>query len=101
MNNFLSSVMSQMNKQLRRRSEELIIDDILDIRAGKYHNYKYYLDVKQRLCESIEKMNQMNFENTPFGVSYSHYIMPYIISEEAFNYIISKGLKNAKEEKQE
>lgn len=88
-----------MNKQLNRRSEELIIDDILDIRAGNYPNYKYYLDVKQRLCESIIKMNQRNFENTPFGVSYSYYITPYIISEEAFNYIISRGLRMRRSKK--
>lgn len=77
-------------EDLKIREEHFLLENIIAIYEGEFHDYKDYLDKMIDYAEVVQKLNErVNFDNQNFNCQKRFYITPIILSEENFEHIMA------------
>lgn len=76
-------IMVQIVESGKKTQEKMLINDIINIYNGEYHDYGAYLNEKQA---QIDYAREQNKKCTSI-----FYVMPLCVSEEIFNFAKSRG----------
>ena len=75
-------IMVQIVESGKKTQEKMLINDIINIYNGEYHDYGAYLTEKQAQIDYARKQNQKS--------TGTFYVMPLCVSEEFFNFAKSR-----------
>ena len=75
-------IMEQIAESGAKTQEKMLINDVINIYNGEYHDYKAYLNEKQAQIDYAREQNQK--------CTGTFYVMPLCVSEEIFNFTKSR-----------
>ena len=84
--NVMKTITESITKRVSEMKNRLLIEDIIDIYENKYYSYAHYHRIKESQNEYA--MNQNLTLDKPIT---TFYIIQYVLDEEIYDYIRSKG----------
>ena len=78
--NDYNEILNQIVESGMKTQEKMLINDIINIYNGDYHDYRAYLEEKQKQINHAHEQSKSTF-----------YVMPLCVSGEIFNFVKSRG----------
>ncbi len=83
-------LIEEMQKEVKKLEERMVIDDMMAISSGKYKTYDDYLKSKMQIIADAVEMNRNNTIVNSSCLKFTYYVQPSILSKDVFDYIVEK-----------
>ena len=79
-----------MQKEVKKLQDRMVVDDMMDISSGKYKTYSDYLNSKMQIISDVVEMNRKNMVVNSNYFNFTYYVQPSILNKDVFDYIMEK-----------